>query len=89
MSPCNIDADPPGGQIIRDDSGRAIGIFVDNAMAIITTITPPPTMEEVSERVHTGIYVPCCCAILVARSVYGNRWENTAGEDAIVNTKVQ
>ncbi len=28
-------ADPPGGEIVRDASGRATGVFIDNAMPIV------------------------------------------------------
>ncbi len=38
--------DPDGGQIIRDSEGRATGVFIDNAMRLITAHIPPPTLEE-------------------------------------------
>ncbi|MDA0794921.1 MAG: amidohydrolase [Proteobacteria bacterium] len=39
---------PPGGEIIRDSSGYPTGILIDNAMALVSQVIPPPTDEEMS-----------------------------------------
>jgi predicted amidohydrolase YtcJ len=36
--------DPPGGKILRDDSGDPTGVLVDNAMGLVKI--PEPTLEE-------------------------------------------
>lgn len=38
--------DPEGGQIIRDAEGRPTGVFVDNAMRLITSRIPALSIEE-------------------------------------------
>ena len=38
--------DPAGGQIIRDREGKPTGVFVDNAMGLITAKIPSLTLEE-------------------------------------------
>lgn len=38
--------DPNGGQIIRDGNGDPTGVFVDNAMALIRSEIPVPSIEE-------------------------------------------
>ena len=45
----NIDAqtaDPPGGQIQRDDSGQPTGILFEDAIDLVTRHIPEPTMEQ-------------------------------------------
>ncbi len=39
-------ADPEGGQILRDEEGRPTGVFVDNAMALISRNIPETSLEE-------------------------------------------
>ncbi|MEX1197487.1 MAG: amidohydrolase family protein [Pseudohongiellaceae bacterium] len=39
-------ADPEGGQILRDDEGRPTGVFVDNAMSLISRHIPDTSLEE-------------------------------------------
>ncbi len=39
-------ADPAGGQIIRDAEGRPTGVFIDNAMALISAKIPVLSIEE-------------------------------------------
>ncbi|MEE8407962.1 MAG: amidohydrolase [Myxococcota bacterium] len=41
--------DPPGGEILRDASGRATGIFVDNAIDLVDGLLPKPTPVELRE----------------------------------------
>ena len=47
--------DPEGGQIIRDVLGNPTGIFVDNAMALISTLHPQETPEEKREGILAAI----------------------------------
>lgn len=39
---------PPGGEIIRDQNGNPTGILIDNAMALVNQIVPPPSDEEMA-----------------------------------------
>ncbi|MCS5593140.1 MAG: amidohydrolase [Porticoccaceae bacterium] len=39
---------PPGGEIIRDRNGNPTGILIDNAMALVNQVIPPPTDEEMA-----------------------------------------
>jgi len=45
---------PKGGQIIRDKSGRASGVFIDAAEAIIDSKIPAPTQQQVIEKYTTA-----------------------------------
>jgi predicted amidohydrolase YtcJ len=42
--------DPQGGQIVRDASGQATGVLVDNAMALVDKRIPAATDEEVKRQ---------------------------------------
>lgn len=37
---------PDGGRIIRDDSGKPTGIFIDNAIPLVGDSVPPPRPED-------------------------------------------
>ncbi|HZO92598.1 MAG TPA: amidohydrolase [Candidatus Baltobacteraceae bacterium] len=39
-------ADPPGGRILRDANGAPTGVFLDDAMDLVTRAIPPPTHEQ-------------------------------------------
>ena len=41
--------DPTGGKIVRDKSGKATGIFVDKAMALVTKHVPAPGKADIRE----------------------------------------
>ena len=41
--------DPEGGQIIRDDTGRATGVLIDNAMNLVKTVMPPVTDDDMAD----------------------------------------
>lgn len=41
--------DPPGGQIIRDSAGKATGVLIDTAMAMVQEALPVPTEEELAD----------------------------------------
>lgn len=38
--------DTAGGKILRDASGNPTGVFVDNAMGLVSKFLPPPTVKE-------------------------------------------
>ncbi|TYB93036.1 amidohydrolase [Micromonospora sp. WP24] len=42
--------DPAGGQIIRDAAGNPTGTLVDNAMGLVSSKLPAPTIEDVRQR---------------------------------------
>ncbi|MDH3266574.1 MAG: amidohydrolase, partial [Gammaproteobacteria bacterium] len=39
--------DPVGGKIIRDTSGKATGVLIDKAMALVTAHIPPPGKNDI------------------------------------------
>jgi len=44
--------DPPGGRLLRDASGRLTGILIDRAQELVTRKIPPPTPQQVRERLR-------------------------------------
>jgi len=40
--------DPDGGRILRDAHGAPTGVFIDNAMRLVTRAIPPPTREQLA-----------------------------------------
>ena len=48
-------ADPVGGKILRDDNGRATGIFVDKAMDLIEQHLPPPNKDDYRAAIRSAI----------------------------------
>jgi len=38
---------PDGGEIIKDEHGQPTGVFIDNAMALITANIPQPNQQEI------------------------------------------
>ena len=47
--------DPDGGQIIRDDAGRATGVLIDNAMNLVKAVMPPITDEDMANFALTAM----------------------------------
>ena len=48
-------ADPPGGKILRDESGQATGMFIDAAMDLIYGKLPALTLERRREALERGV----------------------------------
>ncbi|HZS94772.1 MAG TPA: amidohydrolase [Chloroflexota bacterium] len=42
---------PPGGEILRDESGRATGVLTENAMELVAAAVPAPTETESREAI--------------------------------------
>jgi predicted amidohydrolase YtcJ len=42
--------DPPGGKVVRDQSGRPTGILIDRAQGLVSSKIPPPTPAEIRQR---------------------------------------
>ena len=40
--------DPPGGQIIRDEQGKATGVLIDNAMNLVLNAMPSDSDEQIA-----------------------------------------
>lgn len=51
----NDTADPVGGQIYRDEHGKATGIFIDTAMELISKHMASPSKEELEHFLTLGI----------------------------------
>jgi predicted amidohydrolase YtcJ len=49
------DWQPDGGQIVRDDRGRATGILVDAAMSLVDAAMPPMDAATVERALETGM----------------------------------
>jgi len=47
--------DTVGGQIVRDASGNPTGLFVDNAMGLVSKFLPPPSVKESEEAIKLAI----------------------------------
>jgi hypothetical protein len=47
--------DTIGGQIVRDASGNPTGLFVDNAMGLVSKFLPPPSVKESEEAIKLAI----------------------------------
>jgi predicted amidohydrolase YtcJ len=47
---------PDGGAIVKDASGEPTGILKDNAMDLINRVVPPPSLDEVLEKVRAGLH---------------------------------
>ena len=41
-------ADPPGGQILRDEAGEATGMLIDTAMELVYRHVAPATDEQLA-----------------------------------------
>jgi predicted amidohydrolase YtcJ len=48
-------ADPAGGRLIRDAAGAPNGVFIDQAMQLITSAIPPPSKEVRKRRLARGL----------------------------------
>jgi predicted amidohydrolase YtcJ len=46
---------PEGGAIVRDASGEPAGVFKDNAMDLVARAIPPPSDDDVRERVKAAL----------------------------------
>ncbi len=47
--------DPEGGRIIRDRNGAPTGVFIDNAIQIITAVMPQPARDERTAMVELAV----------------------------------
>jgi predicted amidohydrolase YtcJ len=47
--------DPPGGLILRDDTGRPSGVLVDNAVGLVLREVPPPPDEAVEKALSLAL----------------------------------
>ena len=47
--------DTSGGKIVRDASGTPTGVFVDNAMALVSRFLPPPSVKETEEAIGLAV----------------------------------
>lgn len=47
--------DTTGGKIVRDPDGNPTGVFVDNAMNLITRALPPPTERESEDALKLAV----------------------------------
>lgn len=46
---------PEGGQIIKDSNGQPTGVFIDNAMRLISNNIPPLTPEQIKYTLHKSM----------------------------------
>lgn len=42
---------PPDGQVLKDDQGRPLGVFIDRAKCLINRVTPRTTREDTIRRI--------------------------------------
>ncbi|HZW54419.1 MAG TPA: amidohydrolase family protein, partial [Candidatus Elarobacter sp.] len=48
-------ADPAGGRILRDEHGAPTGVFIDNAMPLVTHAIPPPSHEQLVRAAEAAL----------------------------------
>lgn len=51
----NRTPDPPGGRIVKDESGEPTGVFVDNAVTLLESYLPPPSEAERVEAIRRAV----------------------------------
>lgn len=51
----NDTPNPPGGQIMRDSSGKATGLMLEEAIYLVEKLIPAPTVDELVEAVKQGM----------------------------------
>lgn len=47
-------SDPEGGQIVRDEQGKATGILFETAMEMVAKLVPEPTTEQLAEQMKAA-----------------------------------
>src|SRR5262249_37695249 len=47
-------ADPPGGEILRDEAGAPSGVLLERAADLVTRLIPPPPAEEVARAIEAA-----------------------------------
>ena len=47
--------DPPGGQILRDESGKPTGILLETAAGLVHEIIPEPDVETMADALRQGM----------------------------------
>jgi predicted amidohydrolase YtcJ len=60
--------DPVGGRIVRDARRNPTGVFVDNAMSLVSNAVPKPTPAQLGELMHSA-------------AVESNKWGLTEVQD--------
>lgn len=48
-------ADPPGGEIVRDEAGQPTGIFLEAAEELVSRVIPEPDVETMAAALRQGI----------------------------------
>jgi predicted amidohydrolase YtcJ len=59
--------DPAGGRIVRDENGQPTGVLIDNAVELVSSRIPEPTLVERERRLKTALET---CAKLGLTSVH-------------------
>jgi predicted amidohydrolase YtcJ len=49
-------ADPSGGRVLRDAHGAPSGVFVDNAMKLVTAAIPPPSHDQLVRASEAALH---------------------------------
>jgi predicted amidohydrolase YtcJ len=78
--------DTVGGKIIRDAQGSPTGVFVDNAMALITRVLPPPTIKESEEAAKLAVQ-ECLKHGLVSVHDMGVDWKDVELYKSLIDRK--
>jgi predicted amidohydrolase YtcJ len=47
--------DPPGGKIVRDVAGEPTGLLVDNALALLRGVVPPPSAAKIEAALRRAL----------------------------------
>jgi predicted amidohydrolase YtcJ len=47
--------DPDGGRILRDKDGKPTGVFVDNAIDLVSKVLPEPSLADLERWLQSGV----------------------------------
>jgi len=48
--------DPDGGRIVRDESGEPTGVLIDNALSLLDSVIPRPSLKEREQFIETALH---------------------------------
>jgi predicted amidohydrolase YtcJ len=69
---------PEGGEIVRDAKGDLTGVFKDNAMALITSAVPDPTVDELLPKIRAALKHAASLGVTTIQDMTASRTEMSA-----------
>jgi predicted amidohydrolase YtcJ len=78
--------DPPGGKVLRKANGTPTGILLDEAVELVRSKIPPPTLEE-REAVYTEAIAVCASLGITAMHDMGVHRDQIAALRSLIKKK--